>query len=84
MEKAKVYFTKSITPEKVIEMYKMLGIALSGKVAVKVHSGEKGNQNFLRPEFLKPMIEYVNGTHTIDCAVKLGFGTKNYELVVVD
>lgn len=66
MEKAKVYFTKSITPEKVIEMYKVLGIELSGKVAVKVHSGEKGNQNFLRPEFLKPMIEYVNGT-VVEC-----------------
>ena len=66
MEKAKVYFTKSITSEKVIEMYKVLGIELSGKVAVKVHSGEKGNQNFLRPEFLKPMIEYVNGT-VVEC-----------------
>lgn len=47
-------------------MYKVLGIELSGRVAVKVHSGEKGNQNFLRPEFLKPMIEYVNGT-VVEC-----------------
>ena len=60
--KSKVYFTKTITPEKVIEMYKVLGIDLKGNVAVKVHSGEDGNQNYLRPEFLKPMIEYVNGT----------------------
>ena len=62
MKKAKVYFTKTITPEKVIEMYKVLNKNLDGKVAVKVHSGEEGNQNYLRPEFLKPMIEYVKGT----------------------
>lgn len=66
MEKAKVFFTKSITPEKVIEMFKVLNKDLTGKVAVKVHSGEKGNQNFLRPEFLKPMIEFVNGT-VVEC-----------------
>ena len=66
MEKAKVYFTKNLTPEKVVEIYKHLGINLPGKVAVKVHSGEKGNQNYLRPEFLKPMVEYVNGT-IVEC-----------------
>ena len=49
--KSKVYFTKEITPEKVVEMYQAMGLELPGKVAVKVHSGEKGNQNFLRPEF---------------------------------
>lgn len=66
MQKSKVYFTKEISPEKIIDMYKVLEIALPGKVAVKVHSGEKGNQNYLRPEFLKPMIEYVNGT-VVEC-----------------
>lgn len=66
MGKAKVYFTKKITPETVIEMYKALGIELKGKVAVKVHSGEKGNQNFLHPEFLKPMIDYIGGT-VVEC-----------------
>ena len=66
MEKAKVYFTKSITPETVIKMYQKLGVELPGKVAVKVHSGEKGNQNYLRPEFLKPMIEHVKGT-VVEC-----------------
>lgn len=66
MEKAKVYFTKTITPEAVIEMYKALGSALSGKVAVKVHSGEDGNQNYLHPEFMRPMVEYVNGT-IVEC-----------------
>lgn len=66
MEKAKVYFTKEITPESVVKMYEVLGIDLQGKVAVKLHSGEKGNQNYLRPEFVKPMIERVNGT-VVEC-----------------
>lgn len=66
MKKAKVYFTKKITPETVIEMYKVLGIELPGKVAVKVHSGEEGNQNYLRPEFMRPMVEAVNGT-IVEC-----------------
>lgn len=66
MEKAKVYFTKEITPEAVIKMYKALGKELPGKVAVKVHSGEKGNQNYLRPEFMRPMVEAVNGT-IVEC-----------------
>ena len=62
MPKSKVYFTKSLSPETVVEMYKLLGISLPGKVAVKVHSGEEGNQNYLRPDFMKPMVEYVGGT----------------------
>ncbi|MBE5813287.1 MAG: DUF362 domain-containing protein [Clostridiales bacterium] len=66
MEKAKVYFINEITPENVIKLYEKLDKKLSGKVAVKVHSGEKGNQNYLRPEFMKPMIEYVNGT-VVEC-----------------
>ena len=66
MEKSKVYFTKELTPEAVVKMYKALGIELKGKVAVKVHSGERGNQNYLKPEFMKPMIDYVNGT-VVEC-----------------
>lgn len=66
MEKAKVYFTREITPEAVIRMYKLLGKELPGKVAVKVHSGEKGNQNYLRPQFMRPMVEAVNGT-IVEC-----------------
>ncbi len=66
MDKAKVFFTKDITSEKVVEMYKVLGRELSGSVAVKVHSGEQGNQNFLRPQFMRPMVEYVNGT-VVEC-----------------
>ena len=50
---SKVFFSREITPEKVVEMYQLAGKELSGKVAVKLHSGEEGNQNFLRPEFWK-------------------------------
>lgn len=64
--KAKVFFTKEISPEKVVELYQLAGKELPGKVAVKLHSGEEGNQNFLKPEFWKPMIEYVNGT-VVEC-----------------
>ncbi len=66
MEKAKVYFTKDLTPEGVVKIYKALGINLPGKVAVKLHSGERGNQNYLRPEFVRPMVEYVGGT-VVEC-----------------
>ncbi len=69
--KSKVYFTKEITPEKVVEMYQAMGLELPGKVAVKVHSGEKGNQNFLRPEFWKPMVETVHGT-IVECNTAYG------------
>ncbi len=63
---AKVYFSRTITPEKVLEMYRLLDRKLPGKVAVKVHSGEKGNQNFLRPDFWKPVVEAVGGT-IVEC-----------------
>ena len=66
MEKSKVYFTKEITPEAMIKIYEKLGVKLPGKVAVKLHSGEEGNQNYLRPEFVKQMVEYVNGT-VVEC-----------------
>ncbi len=60
--KPKVYFTKTITPEKVVEMFKLLNKPLTGKVGVKIHSGEHGNPNFLGPELMKPMVEYLKGT----------------------
>ena len=63
---SKVYFTRTLTPEKVVELYRALGISLPGKVAVKLHSGEEGNQNFLGPDFWKPMIEAVSGT-VVEC-----------------
>lgn len=66
MSKAKVYFTKEITPEAVVKIYGALGAGLSGRVAVKLHSGEVGNQNFIRPDFLAPVIKAVNGT-IVEC-----------------
>ena len=57
MGKAKVYFTKEITPEAMVRMYEAMGVELPGKVAVKLHSGEVGNQNFLRPDLMKPVID---------------------------
>ena len=69
--KAKVYFTREITPEAVVRLYQALGSKLPGKVAVKVHSGEQGNQNFLRPEFWKPMVEEVGGT-IVECNTAYG------------
>ncbi len=66
MEKSKVYFTKELSPEAVVKIFKKLNKVLPGKVAVKLHSGEKGNQNYIRPEFVKPIIDYVNGT-VVEC-----------------
>ncbi len=63
---SKVYFTKEITPESLIKIYEKLGVNLKGNVAVKLHSGEKGNKNYLRPEFVKPLIDYVGGT-VVEC-----------------
>ena len=66
MEKAKVYFIKDITPENIIKAYEVVGKKLPGKVAVKMHSGEQGNQNYLRADFVKDVINYVNGT-VVEC-----------------
>lgn len=63
---SKVYFSRTITSEKVLELYRLLGKELGGRVAVKVHSGEKGNQNFLKPDFWKDIIDYVGGT-VVEC-----------------
>ena len=62
----KVYFTDKITSKGLLEIYKKLGVELKGKVAVKVHSGEEGNQNYLKPLFYKDLIDYVNGT-VVEC-----------------
>ena len=63
---SKVYFTKEITPDSLIKIYDKLGIELKGNVAVKLHSGEKGNKNYLKPEFVKPLVDYVDGT-VVEC-----------------
>ena len=64
--KSKVYFSRTITAEKVLQLYQLLGKELTGNVAIKVHSGEPGNQNFLRPEFWKPVVSHVGGT-IVEC-----------------
>ena len=76
--KSKVYYCKEVTPEKLVEMYKKLGKELPGKVAVKVHSGEKGNQNYLRPEFMKNIVDYVKGT-IVECNTAYGEAFGNGE-----
>ena len=63
---SKVYFSREITAQSVLKLYQLLGKELSGKVAIKVHSGEPGNQNFLRPDFWKPVIDHVGGT-VVEC-----------------
>lgn len=64
--KSKVYFSKNITADEIVKMYEKLGITLPGNVAVKVHSGEAGNQNFLGPDLYKEVINKVNGT-VVEC-----------------
>ncbi len=71
----KVYFSRTITPEKVLELYKMVEGPLEGNIALKVHSGETGNQNFLRPDFWKPLIDHVGGT-VVECNTAYE-GTRN-------
>lgn len=66
MPKSTVYFIKDITPENVVKIYEKLGKELTGKVAVKVHSGEKGNQNYLHPDFMRPIVGHVHGT-IVEC-----------------
>ena len=64
--KPTVYFSPVISPEKVLELFRLIDKELPGKVAIKLHSGEKGNQNFLKPEFWKPIIDHVGGT-VVEC-----------------
>ena len=72
---ATVYFSPVITPEKVLDMFKLVDKTLPGNIAIKLHSGEKGNQNFLGPEFWKPVIDYVGGT-VVECNTAYG-GARN-------
>ena len=57
MEKSKVYFSRELTKENVVNMYKKLGVDLKGKVAGKVHSGEEGHQNYLKPEIIEDIVK---------------------------
>ncbi len=64
--KSKVLFTRIISPEMVLTMYEKLGKELTGHIAIKLHSGEEGNQNFLKPEFWAPIIRHLDGT-VVEC-----------------
>ncbi len=75
MEKSKVYFMKEISKENLVKIYDALNVKLPGKVAVKVHSGEEGNQNYLRPEFMQDIVKHVNGT-IVECNTAYG-GERN-------
>ena len=66
MEKAKVYFTKEITSEKLIELYEKLGVELTGKVGVKVSTGEDGAKGYLKADLISPLVKKLNGT-IIEC-----------------
>ena len=66
MEEKIVYFTKEITPESLVKIYKKINSPLTGNIAIKLHSGEDGNQNYVKPEFVKDLIDYVNGT-VVEC-----------------
>ncbi|MBQ8292486.1 MAG: DUF362 domain-containing protein [Bacilli bacterium] len=72
---SKVYFIKEINETNLVKIFEKLSFELKGKVAVKVHSGEKGNQNFLHPEFVRPLVEKVNGT-IVECNTAYG-GERN-------
>ena len=63
---SKVYFSKEISPEILVQLYQAVGVSLDGNVAIKVHSGEVGNQNFLKPDFFRPIIDHVGGT-VVEC-----------------
>lgn len=66
MKESTVYFTKDINSKNIVEIYKKLNINLEGNVAIKLHSGEKGNQNFLRPDFYEEIINHLNAT-IVEC-----------------
>ncbi len=73
--KSKVYFTRSLDQQKVVELYDLLGKELGGNVAIKLHSGETGNQNFLGPDFWAPIINKVGGV-AVECNTAYE-GTRN-------
>lgn len=78
MEKAKVYFTKDLTSNRLIDIYKKLGKELKGNVAVKIHSGEPGGNHYLKPDFMKPLVDLINGT-IVECNTAYGGMRMNTE-----
>ena len=78
MEKSKVYFTREITPESLVKMYKILGREAKGKVAVKISTGEPGGNHFLKPAFIKDLVKLVDGT-IVECNTAYGGGRDKTE-----
>ncbi len=68
---SKVYFTKEITSDGLLKIYKALGVELKGKVAVKISTGEPGGHNFLQPKLIKPLVNSLNGT-IVECCTAYG------------
>jgi Uncharacterized Fe-S center protein len=66
-----VYFTKEITPESLVEIYKALGVEVDGNVAVKISTGEAGNTHYLKPTLIRNLVEHVNGT-IVECCTAYG------------
>ena len=66
MTKPTVYFIKNINQDNLVKLFDLLNVDLGKRIAIKVHSGEKGNQNFLRPEFYKKIVDHVGGT-IVEC-----------------
>ena len=81
---SKVYMTKEITPESLVRIYKALGIEAQGRVAVKISTGEGGNTHYLKPTFIRNLVEEVHGTYITDYAERIGLGSKKYELIRID
>lgn len=75
MSKSIVYFINKVDKENIVKIYDKLGVKLNGKVAIKLHSGEKGNQNYLRPQFFEPIVRKVGGT-VVECNTAYG-GARN-------
>ena len=76
MAVSKVYFTRDLSSESVLRLYQLVGKKLKGRIAIKLHSGEEGNQNYLRPEFWKPVIDHIGGT-VVECNTAYD-GERNY------
>ena len=74
MSQSKVYFTKEITPESLVKIYKALGVKPHGRVAVKISTGEGGNTHYLKPTLIRNLVEEVNGT-IVECCTAYG-GTR--------
>lgn len=67
----KVYFTKEITPESLVKIYKALGVEATGRVAVKISTGEGGNTHYLKPTLIRNLVDEVNGT-IVECCTAYG------------